>query len=440
MLVRYAKLAVHIIRLASPIALANMVALVAVLINARLIGELSNYYFYLLTLFLPVNFWIISIFESLRVPVTATAAGARQNLSVVAQQLYLALLISTLGLLIPTVLFVCFPALVGMLFSITTTASLIHFRDVAVAMLLASILMANFNIILATFNGLKKAKLGMVLAMMAVILSTGTLWWLTRSPSANIFSLPISIFYSYAVMLIFAIGLLWRFGVLKPHEGVSNSIVRALGRLGKLAAPVWVTYMIIASGLAVYTHLLAPYGQVVVAGFGIAYRIQTLLILPAVSIGIALGIFIHRLEFPYFSNRALVGVGLTLCFLLYSVIAGLVYHYAHFLVSLISPDPKLIRSASLYLQIVCLSYPGFAMLLCFCIVLDQIGFGLQSALLSLLSFLSVVVLTEVLRALHFTGNVLYPSIAVVNAVSGLMLLAFMRVKPNFSLRPTLQVI
>lgn len=64
--------------------------------------------------------------------------------------------------------------------------------------------------------------------------------------------------------------------------------------LRHVGVPVFVSYCLIFLSTLFYNGIISPYGESVIAGFGVGYRIQTMAILPGIVIGSAIGIIINQ--------------------------------------------------------------------------------------------------------------------------------------------------
>ena len=436
----YLNMAFRVTRLAIPISLANVAGLLAILINMRIVGAISSYYIYILTLFLPLNFWIVSLFESFRVPAVVVAAAVADHpnkRSEMGSQLILLLFLTFIGVLLPILVFVCMPSFIKDALVVPSIADFNYFKKFAIFMLSTSFFMASFFISSAILNGIRKEKLAMSMTLMAIFTNTLLILLFIYRFNFGLFGLPLATGINYFVFTLIITFILKNENIFHEISLARVFSIDKFKRLKQLAVPVWLTYLIITLALSVYTHLLMPYGYAVVSGFGIAYRMQTLLILPAISIGVAIGIIINRGEAKFVNNnnRHTLLIGMLTCFMFYFFIVLFLHFLSVDIVSLITHDALIISSANHYLSIVSDSYIGLAVTLCFLIVLDQIGFGVSSTVLSILFFSSIIGSALLLSIHHPDADNLYYSIALVNVISAAIIFLFVLLKQSLKFYP-----
>lgn len=425
-----------ILKLAIPISLSNIIGVISVLVNTKILGDVSSYNLYILTLFMPLNFWVISLFESFRVPATSVSAHAysRGRLDLIGSQIGCLLLMTMIGIIIPLIIVMFSQDAVSYVLSIHSASDFIQFKLFTCYMLPASFILSAFFIVCSVFNGIGRHKFAMTVTFLGVFLSTFLNYFLSRHTHLSILSMPVAMLITYSLLLSGIVFILLKMKIFTVAAFKNSLSINNFKMLKRLAFPVLVSYLIITCAVLFFTHLLSPYGHNVISGFGIAYRIQTLIFLPAISIGIAIGILINK-NLEKQENKSFLFDGILICALLYCIISLSIYYRADYLVSLITNDHDVIVAASHYLKTVCISYIGFSISLCFCIALDQIGYGIQSAIFTASIFIIEITMALILFRYWHSEDALYWSIVTGNTLSCLVSLFFMGINNVIIFKP-----
>jgi Na+-driven multidrug efflux pump len=134
---------------------------------------------------------------------------------------------------------------------------------------------------------------------------------------------------------------------------------------------VGLSYSVIFLGLILMNGILAHFGHDVVAGFGLAYRIQSVLIMPAIALSSAIVILKD-------SAHDVLRIGLTLSFLLYFMCSLLLIIFRNPLIDFFTRDPKIAENSGIYFQYIAPSYCALGPLICYLGTLEQGGFALKA--------------------------------------------------------------
>jgi Na+-driven multidrug efflux pump len=409
---------IKIIKLALPIAAANLASLLTVLINIKILASASSNNLYLLSLFMPLNFWIIALGECLRVAAYKLASTHCYSATFQAQ-LNSLLLVGLLGILIPLLIINCIPELLIKTFAISSSADIKLFKNFVNCMFLSGIFQVFFSLACAILSSREKAILSLRVSFFAMVLCVLLNFIFAKFFKLNIFSLPAAVALTYGLLL----AIMGQSYVIKNFR--LNKLLRFdFSIIAQVALPVWLTYLILILGLICFNHWLAGYGVDAVVGFGLAYRIQTMIILPALSLGVAVGIILNKNTLATKNHKIKILLnGLQCCVLIYLPIIFIIKYSASYWIGLLAGDQYVIQSAINYLSIVSFSYLGLAIVIYCCIVLDHIGYALLSA-----SYSALIVILEILMAVLFLNyfyheQALYQAIAVGNILSALICLA-----------------
>ncbi|THB69278.1 MAG: MATE family efflux transporter [Desulfovibrio sp.] len=163
-----------------------------------------------------------------------------------------------------------------------------------------------------------------------------------------------------ATVLIQAVGccyLLWRAcrsGLLSlryPKEFIPNG--RAFLEIAKQGLPAAVNYMTIGLGIFVITYFLSWFGETAVAAYGIATRVEQIVLMPTIGLNIAtLSIVAQNNGAGHLDRiRETVLASLKYGALIMSLGTILVFCFAETMMAVFSDDPAVIGAGSDYLRI-----------------------------------------------------------------------------------------
>lgn len=426
-----------LLNLVWPIALANIIAMISLLINLKLISEASSKNLYIITLFLPLNFWIIALFESLRIPATNISAYAFYNNKtyLIGPQLFSLLLVNLFGIMIPLCCCLFFKTVMSNLLGISIH-DFYSYNKFFVYMLLSSIFWSTFYIFSGVLNGVGKQMLSTFLVLSGMLMTTTLNTYLIKETTFDIFSLPLSMFITYAVLLLITILILIKNNLLLKDNLITIFNSRHFIYIKRLAFPIWCTYMILSLTLWLFNRILSQYGHAVLSGFGIAYRIQTLCLIPAIAFGTAIGILYNKnglsLQGERSSYNEILIQGLHSCLIVYSIMAVVLYYFSQDVILFITSDNIFMSNAKEFLRIVSPTYLSLAIFICYTTTLDQIGYGFESCFFTLLLLTLEIFIVLVIFNNWKTPTALYYSIAIGNLISGFISLVLITFKiPNF---------
>ena len=140
-------------------------------------------------------------------------------------------------------------------------------------------------------------------------------------------------------------------------------------RIVKIGVPASVTGIQRTFGNLVFAWLMAPFGTLAVAGHSLVQRIEMLLSLPSIGLGLAAGVLVGQNLGAHQPERAersaWLGMSFVEAFMLVASVALL--QWATGVIGIFTTEPGLIELASIFLKIAVISY----LVLGFTIVLSQ---------------------------------------------------------------------
>lgn len=171
----------------------------------------------------------------------------------------------------------------------------------------------------------------------------------------------------------------------------------------ELGIPSGVQMMVIYAGMAVILSLVNAYGDGVVAGFGAAQRLDSIILMPAVALGTAVNAMaaqnIGADQWARVTQITRAGVGFNVSIMM--VIAGVLLVWAEPLIRLFIQDPDSVAFGVSYLRIIALFYPFIGLNFIFNGVVRSSGAMFQVLALNIISlWILRVPLAYVLARLH----------------------------------------
>ncbi|MGN7704697.1 MATE family efflux transporter [Cellulosimicrobium sp. 22601] len=209
-----------------------------------------------------------------------------------------------------------------------------------------------------------------------------------------------------------------------PSEGVVAERVDVRGLLLGVGLPVGLSYLLLTVTNLVMVWVLGPSGTDVVAGFGGAATVQTLVIVPAIGLAAAVSIVMNQ-QWGAGELRLLprtLRAGTVVVAGVYVVVGALVLLTAPFVAGRLSADPDVAAQAALYLRVVGPSYAGVGLVLFLLTLLEQLGYGRVAVTLNVLYHAVSLGVGGVLARAGGGPAALYATIAVTNVVGLVVML------------------
>jgi MATE family, multidrug efflux pump len=206
----------------------------------------------------------------------------------------------------------------------------------------------------AAYQGIVTIAAAVLSVVMAPLLMFGALGWhgqgLRGAALAN--ALP------WAALLAAALTRMRHFHMLQASLPTRAQFAHSLSRVLRIGAPAAATNTIIPLAAAIITRMLAQFGPVAVAGFGVATRLEGLAMVAYLALSAVINPFVGQNAGAAQPARIQAAVRLLVTFCLVSgaALAVLLYAGAPWIVSLLTRDPQVAHIAVYYLRIVPVSY------------------------------------------------------------------------------------
>ncbi|HSW69747.1 MAG TPA: MATE family efflux transporter [Gammaproteobacteria bacterium] len=429
------KITRQIISFAVPLQLGSMFVVFTALINTKILGK-NQMDLYLFAIFAPISYFIIAFQESFRAVATGIAATYRTAPNVRSLFICLLLTAAIFGLLFYGI-FLEFKNNIISFLQVNPKFS-IKFQQFCEQMIFVNVLLITLSIILNSFiTGLGFKKTGLLFSLTASLLTSSFLYfgivYLKEDIHALVISLQLtgvilcsSIFYFLLKQTIFQI---------KFIKITKADFCIILGSIKKIYVPIFTSYLTIFGGLIAYNSILADYGNDVLSGYFVGYRLQALVILPAISIGSAMAILVNHEKANKAKNfLTITYIGIILSLIFYILIGECIYYFRHELINYLVSSAEIKKSADHYLQYVSRTDWLFGPMLVFLTMLEQTGYGLYVLIANILYVGLVASIGKYFSVTHHNYISFYQTIFYANCIFPLLIFSsfwfFKRIKHN----------
>ncbi|MFJ4230924.1 MATE family efflux transporter [Cellulosimicrobium cellulans] len=209
-----------------------------------------------------------------------------------------------------------------------------------------------------------------------------------------------------------------------PPGGAVVERVDVRGLLLGVGLPVGLSYLLLTVTNLVMVWVLGPSGTDVVAGFGGAATVQTLVVVPAIGLAAAVSIVMNQQwgagELGLLPRTLRAGTVVVAG--VYVVVGALVLLTAPVVAGQLSADPDVAAQAALYLRVVGPSYAGVGLVLFLLTLLEQLGYGRVAVTLNVLYHAVSLGVGGILARAGGGPTALYTTIAVMNVVGLVVML------------------
>ena len=422
-----------ILELAIPAMISSLSGLITVLICIRLLGQADAHNYYLLAVFLPINYVMIAIYESMRsASLTLSSLDAYQG-KLDKISLNIASLIIALAIIFIAFLFLLLilSQQVGHWVGVIAAEqqTFIMFSSI---MLTSGIVTGMVYVFTSTFFAMKKPLVGMSVTLSSAFLTCLLTSYFVRFIAPTWLSYVLGSLIACIFCLLVSLILMQRQGVFLFFDGFARIglVINNLTPIMKVGMPVLLSLLVIFSSLFIINSTLSYFNPSILTGYSIAYRVQNVVILPAITIGTAIAILSSkaRAEGDRKEEHFIQSTGLAICFLFYILLSGLIYYFRDNVMALVTANVELIHAGSIYLKTVALTYVCMGPNLAYLTLLEQSGFGCKSFFINVPYFLFAVGI-GCMAAIHYQHyEYLYITIAITNILFFVYILLLVGIK------------
>ena len=216
--------------------------------------------------------------------------------------------------------------------------------------------------------------------------------------------------------------LIYREQLLDLAAVALDQVLDSWRRIMVVSIPATATNLVGPISTAIVVSLLAGYSQETVAGFGIASRIEGLFVIPLFALSASIGPFVGQNWGKEAYARADLAMKLSFA---YSVawglfVAVLLFFAGDWLSALFDDHPDVIATAAMYLLIVPISYGGWGVLMMTSAIFNSLGKPIVSTMLSLVRMFVIYVPFAVAGNALFGLPGIFAAACLANAAMGLV--------------------
>lgn len=203
------------------------------------------------------------------------------------------------------------------------------------------------------------------------------------------------------------------------------SLIQAISSwraLLRISAPAALTNMIVPLSAAVVTAQLANYGPHVVAGFGVASRIEGFAVVLFLALSSTIGPLVGQNwgAREYARSKLAVKYGVLFCFIFGAIVTAILMIGSNFFVGVFSKERAVVETAALYLLIVSSSYGAQGAVYIVNATFNALGYALRSTTISILRIFVLYIPLALLGELFFGFAGIFLGAGVANFAAALV--------------------
>lgn len=213
-----------------------------------------------------------------------------------------------------------------------------------------------------------------------------------------------------------------RLNLLSFNRPNPDELRRSWRDILHVGVPAAGTNAIVPVGAAVITAIIARYGPEAVAGFGVASRIESMMLVSYYAMSAIIGPFVGQNLSAGKGDRILQALSLCTMFCVISglIIAALLAVGADFLASLFSDSEAVVDVAKSYLWIAPISYGAYGTVMVMNASFNGLGQPLPAVAISVARMLVFYVPLAVVGMFYFDTHGIFAAYAVANVASGII--------------------
>lgn len=377
----------RVVRLAAPLVLSTLVLLGSQVAVTGVIGRMGDAALYVRSVHAPVALLLLAVTSGLSVTVQVVVARAvgRGDRGALGGHLTGAVRV---GVLLAALAGGLVVALSGVLADLVAVPPqhVPAFRLFLAAMAAANVVGVLGELTAAVLRGTGR---GLPSAVLTGSYVTLNLVLLTVFQGAGLVVVPVCAAVAGAVELAIGVALLRRAGI-RPAASRPD-VLRLLGPVG---VPVGVSYVVLFAVNLLLLRIVAPAGEAAVAGFAVAYTVQTFVVVPAVGFGSAIAVLTNQRLASGLAATSVLRRGTAVVVGCYAVVTVAVVAGGRQLVALLSPNPEIVGHAARFVTVVGPTFGATALMIALVTVLEQVGHGVVAVLLNVSYFAVVVAVGE----------------------------------------------
>ncbi|MEC1304552.1 MATE family efflux transporter [Lysinibacillus capsici] len=428
-----------------PMVLASSVSIVTQLANTFFMGHEHKDALYIVGLYIPFSFFMTALIEGFQISNASTVAFEKgkdnlNNISKIINNLLLYGIISSL--IIAIFISLVIPQLINF-FNVHDGAinTFLKYTRLMVFMTVFSVINA---ILLSSIRGYGLVKISSGISVLASLSNIILVYIFINFFNLGVYSIVLANFIVISISIFLSAYFLLKYKIFNFTSYFFSLKNMKLEKIVKIkilniGIPVAISYFLIFISTFFFNKILMPFGNEVIAGFGAAYRLQTIVLLVSISFGNTLGLIMNQNMGGNNAERAfqVYKKGLINIVGIYIIIGMVIFLGRDLIASFLIADGEVSAHTENYLQIVALSYSIMGPMMSSLLVLEQIGKGLRAFFLNFLYFFLIVVVGWLLTTIYQVESLFYWTISLVNtfAIIGIFY-SYVVIKNNFKMKKT----
>jgi Na+-driven multidrug efflux pump len=402
-----------------PLILASMVTMIVQLANISFMGNVGSEEIYIRSLYTPFAFLSIAFTEAFQIShqVLISRLKGSENYETIRKGILNFIFISVISSLLLAVFIYALAPFIADFYKVPTeiTGDFISFLR---AMFLVNALVILTMVLTSGLRGYGNVNLSMVFNIVYALLNVTLVYVLAFYLNKGIYSIVYanlisSVFTSLVVSIV-----LFKKKILQLNRKYFAFYKQAVLFLRNVGLPISISYLIIFISNFFFNKIVAPFGVEAVSGFGVAYYIQTFVIVPGIAIGGSLGIIMNNnigggdRYHPRVFEAYKKGVAYTAFF--YFVLTAAIYIFSEAIINTMVKDQTAFSYANDFISIVSPSYIIMGIVLMTITTLEQINKGVIALVLNTAYFAIITTLGWYLTRLFDDLNYFYWTFFAVN--------------------------
>ncbi|RSL29920.1 hypothetical protein D7Z54_28705 [Salibacterium salarium] len=380
-----------IIKTSIPLILASTVTMIVQLANITFMGNVSATDIYIRSLYTPFAFLTISFTEAFQISnqvIIARLKGDEQYESIRKNIINFVFLSLIFSVLLAAVVYVSAP-FIASYYQIPADISDLFISFLRTMFLVNSLVILSM-VLTSALRGYGHVNISVILNIIYALLNILLVYYFAFPLEQGVMSIVYSNLISSIITSLATIIVLYKNKILLFKRKYLKYYKRSILFLKNIGLPISLSYLIIFISNFFFNKIVAPFGSEAVSGFGVAYTIQTFVIVPAIAIGSSLGIIMNSNiggGIKYFSrvfNSYKTGVKFTISF--YFTLTISIYIFQQSIVETMLENQTSINYASDFITIVAPSYLLMGVVLMTITTLEQINKGVTALILNAVYF------------------------------------------------------
>jgi len=384
------------------------------IINMSILGRHNSVSFYLFSIFLPLQYVFFAIQDLFRSTALSLSSKKSQNDESVEQMIGL-MIISSLFML--TLFCVYHGYLYNVMkFLAVNSSAASEFSFFSQGMFLVNTVAVIHCILSAFLSGRDRVNQSFLFILLTCVMSFIFTLYVEKLKS-YIFYQTLS--YGLVCVAMFAY-LIHRTDFLKANKALSKKnrviVIKAIKSVG---FPVAFSGLMVFWVVFVMSKAVAQFGEDVISGYGIAYRIQAMVYIVAISMGTAVSILMNH------PVKLKIQTSFLIKTIVLSIISLVIFLFRDNYLKWLTQNDDIARHASIYLYYVAPSYFFVGFSLAAMTLLEQMGYGKKVVKFNFIYLVSIFLVSKMIFYFQINFNDFCKILSLFNWVTSSLFIVYL---------------